>query len=68
MEADPDTKADVDLMILDYLVSIAIDRTLCALDKPSREVTEEVDWLVDTARGEPPRQLPPARAHRPDRG
>lgn len=67
MEADPDTKADVDLMILDYLVSIAIDRTLCAVDKPSREITEEVDWLVDTVRGEPPRQLLPACAQRPDK-
>lgn len=67
MEADPDTKADVDLMVLDYLVSIAIDRILCAIDKRSRETTEEVDWLVDTVRGEPPRNPLPACAQRPDK-
>lgn len=52
LEADPETKADVDFMILDYLASLAAERILCPEDNSSLETKEEVDWQVDTVRGE----------------
>lgn len=52
LEADPDTKADVDLMTLDYLASFAAERIICPADSSTLETEEEIDWLVDTVRGE----------------
>lgn len=51
MEADPDIKADVDLMILDYLAAIAIERTLHAGANPSQQTEEEAGWLVASVNG-----------------
>lgn len=55
MEADPDVKADVDMMILDYLACIAISQTLsvAGMTDESRapNESEEVDWLIDAVRG-----------------
>jgi hypothetical protein len=54
-EADPDLKADVDLMILDYLACIATNQTfsVAGMTDESRapNESEEVDWLVDAVRG-----------------
>lgn len=52
LEADPDTKADVDLMILDYLATITAAKILHSADTPSRETKEEIAWLLDSVRGE----------------
>lgn len=66
LEADPETKADVDFMILDYLASIAAERVLCSADNPSLETKEEADWLIDSVRGELLGQQLHSRTLRPD--
>lgn len=52
LEADPDTKTDVDFMILDYLASIAAERILRPVDNSNPDTEQEIDWLVDSVRGE----------------
>lgn len=52
MEPDPDIKPDVDLMILDYLAALAVERTLYAATNPSQQTEEEADWLIDSVKGE----------------
>lgn len=47
MEADSKTRADVDCMMLDYLVCIAIDALLSQPRRPE----QDVNWLVDSVRG-----------------
>ncbi|CAL5866629.1 uncharacterized protein PFLUO_LOCUS838 [Penicillium psychrofluorescens] len=46
MEADSKTRADVDCMMLDYLVCIAIDALLSQPRRPE----QDVNWLVDSVR------------------
>ena len=52
-EADPSTKAEVDSMILDYLVCLAIDQTLSAIRSHDQDQESEgdLDWLVETIGG-----------------
>ncbi|KAJ5819669.1 hypothetical protein N7474_005260 [Penicillium riverlandense] len=46
MEADSKTRADVDCMMLDYMVCIAIDALLSQPHRPE----QDVNWLVDSVR------------------
>ncbi|KAJ5885320.1 hypothetical protein N7495_009830 [Penicillium taxi] len=50
--ADPDTQADVDFMILDYLTCIAVSSIF------SKNDLEKLDWTVDIVRGRHP-HIPP---------
>ncbi|PWY66168.1 hypothetical protein BO83DRAFT_391705 [Aspergillus eucalypticola CBS 122712] len=43
--ADPDTQAEVDLMILDYLLCMAIDQVL---DSGNGKVEDDTSWSLDT--------------------
>lgn len=52
LEPDPDTKSDVDFMILDYLASITVERILRSTDNSNLETEQEIGWLVDSLRGE----------------
>ncbi|KAJ5594550.1 uncharacterized protein N7459_000758 [Penicillium hispanicum] len=47
-EANPDTQADVDLMILDYLACLAIDQTLYAVRNQDQAPVEDPEWMVDS--------------------
>ncbi|KAJ5119566.1 hypothetical protein N7448_010235 [Penicillium atrosanguineum] len=51
MEADPEVKADVDRMILDYLTCVAINQTLSVAENANETAdsneSEEADWLID---------------------
>ncbi|KAJ5469443.1 hypothetical protein N7539_009061 [Penicillium diatomitis] len=51
-KADPDVRADVDLMVLDYLATLAIGRVLTAAGNPTKtpRLEEEVDWQVRTVK------------------
>ena len=55
MEANPEIKADVDRMILDYLTCMAINQTLSVAENAHETAdlieSEEVDWLIDAVRG-----------------
>ncbi|KAJ5726481.1 uncharacterized protein N7483_007838 [Penicillium malachiteum] len=56
ISADPETRLDVDCMILDYLGCRAIYETLALIEKQLRnedytQDEEEVNWQVDTVRG-----------------
>jgi hypothetical protein len=51
--ADPDLHEDVNCLILDYLVCLAIEQTLSAADDIRDPVkAEEADWLVQSLKGE----------------
>ncbi|KAL4894363.1 hypothetical protein BDV59DRAFT_17646 [Aspergillus ambiguus] len=45
-EADPDTRVDVDLMILDYLLCITLETLLCTGQTPSTEPEEDCDSSI----------------------
>ncbi|KAJ5083143.1 hypothetical protein N7456_012570 [Penicillium angulare] len=56
MHANPDTKSDVDSIILDYLVCLAIDSIFGSIEKLAqneshRDDDDDVTWQVDTVRG-----------------
>ncbi|KAJ5256552.1 hypothetical protein N7478_012656 [Penicillium angulare] len=56
MHANPDTKSDVDSIILDYLVCLAIDSIFVAIENLAqndshRNDDDDVSWQVDTVRG-----------------
>ncbi|KAJ5162454.1 hypothetical protein N7492_007846 [Penicillium capsulatum] len=44
MQADPDTQVEVDLMILDYLACVAIDRSLAAIESQDPQCADESEW------------------------
>jgi len=49
---DPELQADVDCLILDYLVCLAIEQTFSAAETPLDEnKAEEADWLVASLNG-----------------
>lgn len=50
-EADPDTQAEIDVMILDYLTCLAIDRSLCAVQSPDSTLEDESEWHTQTTTG-----------------
>ncbi|KAJ6111602.1 hypothetical protein N7523_007663 [Penicillium sp. IBT 18751x] len=54
MEANPQTKAEVDRMILDYLTCIAINQTLSIAESANERAnvneSEEADWLIDAVK------------------
>lgn len=50
-EADPETKTEVDFMILDYLVCLAVARILPAAENTKEGPEDDVDWQVDSVRG-----------------
>ncbi|KAJ5667932.1 uncharacterized protein N7477_006502 [Penicillium maclennaniae] len=55
MEANLQTKAEVDRMILDYLACIAINQTLSIAESANERAnvneSEEADWLIDAVKG-----------------
>ena len=50
MEAHPDTQAEVDFIILDYLACLAIDEVLAVGQGQIQD--DGVDWRVDSVTGE----------------
>lgn len=53
-QADPELRTDVDFMILDYLVCLAVERIIAAAEAPSSNpaLEEEVNWMVEPVRGQ----------------
>lgn len=53
-QADPELRAEVDFMILDYLACLAIERTLSAAEDSTRGSAQgdEVNWMVEPVQGE----------------
>lgn len=50
--ADPELHEDVNSLILDYLVCLAIEQTLSAADDIRDPIkAEEADWLVQSLKG-----------------
>lgn len=49
--AELDTQGEVDLMILDYLACLAIDRSLCAVESPDSTLDDESEWHAQTTAG-----------------
>jgi hypothetical protein len=45
-EQTPNVRAEVDLMILDYLVCLAISRLLAMVGNP--DICADVEWLVES--------------------
>lgn len=45
-EANPEIEEEVETMILDYLVCLAIDQTLSRGRSEHQELEEDIDWLV----------------------
>lgn len=52
-QPDPDLRADVDFMVLDYLACLAIERALAAAEVPSPNtgLEDEVNWMVEPVKG-----------------
>lgn len=49
---DPELQSDVDCLILDYLVCLAIEQTFSAAETPlDKNKAEEADWLVASLNG-----------------
>lgn len=51
--AQPDTEAEVNALILDYLTCLAIDRVLSFTMHRSSETSESLDWMVRPVQGTP---------------
>lgn len=49
--ANADTQAEVDVMILDYLVCLAIDSSLSAAESQATALSEEAEWQAQTIGG-----------------
>ena len=62
--ADADTQAEVDVMILDYLVCLAIDSSLSA-ESQATALSEEAEWQAQAIAGKSTTQFPDSRT--PDR-
>jgi hypothetical protein len=52
-QPDPDLRADVDFMVLDYLACLAIEKALAAAEAPSPNpvLEDEVNWMVEPVKG-----------------
>lgn len=50
-EARPDTRTEVDALILDYLTCHAIERVLASTSGNDAESDEALDWLVQPVQG-----------------